>query len=220
MSKPYDPRDAFYRRAKQEGFRARSAYKLQEIARRFGLFRKGMKVLDLGAAPGGWLQVIAAEVGPTGLVVGADLEKIAGGLPARVKTLVLDLRDPAAPARLREYAPRYDVVTSDMAPKTTGVREADEARSLELVGLALEVAREQLAPGGSFVAKVFEGGDFEELLGRVRESFVSVRLVRPEATRDRSREIFVVARGLRSAARPEGGPAAASETGGRDGERE
>ncbi len=206
MSKPYDPRDRFYKRAKQEGFRARSAYKLQEIARRFGLFQKGQKVLDLGAAPGGWLQVIAAEVGPAGLVVGADLERIAGGLPPQVKTLVLDLRDPAAPARLREFAPRYDVVTSDMAPKTTGVRETDEARSLELVGLALEVAREQLVPGGSFVAKVFEGGDFEELLAEVRRSFAKVRLVRPEATRDRSREIFVVGQGLmRQAGATEGG---------------
>lgn len=208
MSKPYDPRDPFYKKAKQEGFRARSAYKLQEIARRFGLFRKGMRVLDLGAAPGGWLQVVAAEVGAAGLVVGADLEPIAGGLPPQVKTLVLDLRDPEAPARLRAFAECYDVVTSDMAPKTTGVRAADEARSHELVGLALEVAREQLVPGGAFVAKVFEGSDFEELLREVRAAFSRVKLVRPEATRDRSREIFVVAQGLRPPA------AAAGDRGG------
>jgi 23S rRNA (uridine2552-2'-O)-methyltransferase len=209
MSKPYDPRDPFYKRAKQEGFRARSAYKLQEIARRFALFRKGQRILDLGAAPGGWLQVIAAEVGPSGLVIGADLEPIAGGLASQVKTLVLDLRDPEAPTRLREFAERYDVVTSDMAPKTTGMRATDEARSHELVGLALEVAREQLVPGGAFVAKVFEGADFEGLLREVRASFAKVKLVRPEATRDRSREIFVVAQGLRPSPRGPGEPGGA-----------
>lgn len=196
MPRPYDPRDAFYKKAKQEGFRARSAFKLQEIARRFGVFRKGQRVLDLGAAPGGWLQVIAGEVGPSGLVVGADLVPIQGGLPPQVKTVVLDLRDPAAPAHLRALASGYDVVTSDMAPKTTGMRTTDEARSHELVALALEVAREQLAPGGAFVAKVFEGAGFEALLREIRASFAKVKLVRPEATRDRSREIYVVARGL------------------------
>lgn len=204
MSKPYDPRDAFYRKAKQEGFRARSAFKLREIAQRFGVFKKGQRVLDLGAAPGGWLQVIAALVGPTGLVVGADLERIEGGLPAGVRTVVLDLRDPTALERLRAFSPAYDVVTSDMAPKTTGMRVTDEARSHELVRLALEVAREQLTPGGSFVAKVFEGSEFGELLREIEASFARVKLVRPAATRDRSREIYVVALGF--APRPAVGP--------------
>lgn len=196
MARRYDPRDRFYRKAKEEGLRARSAYKLDEIATRFRLFRPGMAVLDLGAAPGGWLQVIARAVGPRGIVIGLDLERIAP-LPPPVRTFTHDIRAPDLNEQLRHAgAPtRFDVVTSDMAPRTTGVRVTDEARSLELAREALAAAERLLAPGGSFVAKVFEGGDFESLLTEIRARFERVKLVRPEATRGGSKEIFVVAQG-------------------------
>ena len=202
MSKPYDPRDRFYKKAKQEGFRARSAYKLQEIAKRFSLFPRGARVLDLGAAPGGWLQVIGPLVGGGGVVVGLDLERIPP-VAGPVKTAVLDLRAPDVRERIRElHDGPFDVVTSDMAPKTTGIRGADEARSIELARIALGLAKELLVPGGSFVAKVFEGGELEGNLRDVKAAFGQEKLVRPEATRDRSREIFVVARSLREPSRP------------------
>lgn len=198
MARRYDPKDRFYRKAKQEGLRARSAFKLDEIAARFRLFRPGMAVLDLGAAPGGWLQVIARAVGPGGMVIGVDLEKIAS-LPPPVRTLAHDIRAPDLQERLAAAgAPaRFDVVTSDMAPRTTGVRVTDEARSLELAGEALSLAARLLAPGGAFVAKVFEGGDIESFLREVRARFERVKLVRPEATRGGSKEIFVVGQGHR-----------------------
>jgi 23S rRNA (uridine2552-2'-O)-methyltransferase len=197
VSKPYDPRDRFYKKAKQEGLRARSAYKIEEIAQRFTLFRRGMAVLDLGAAPGGWLQIIARLVGHEGVVVGIDLQPIRGMGP-NVRTAVLDIYAPDLRTRLSElHDGRFDVITSDMAPKTTGVKVQDEARSLDLAEHALRLCGELLAPGGSFVAKVFEGGDFESYLRAVRAAFAKVKLVRPEATRGRSFEIYVVAQGHR-----------------------
>ncbi|WP_373049136.1 RlmE family RNA methyltransferase [Vulgatibacter sp.] len=199
MSKPYDPRDRFYKKAKQEGLRARSAFKIEEIAQRAQLFRRGMAVLDLGAAPGGWLQIISRQIGPEGVVVGIDLQPIKGMGP-NVRTAVLDIYAPDLRERLRElHDGSYDVVTSDMAPKTTGVKTTDEARSLDLAEHALHLCAELLKPGGSFVAKVFEGGGFEGYLRQVRAAFSKVKLVRPEATRGRSFEIFVVAQGHRPA---------------------
>lgn len=207
-SKPYNPQDAFYRKARQEGLRARSAYKIEEIDRRFGLFGKGKAVLDLGAAPGGWLQIIARRVGRGGVVVGIDLQPIPP-MPPPVQTAVLDIFAPDLREQLSSmHEGAWDVVTSDMAPKTTGVKATDEARSLELAEHALELAEELLRPGGAFVAKVFEGGDFESYLRKVKASFKQVKLVRPEATRGRSFEIYVVGIGRKadgSAPGPAGG---------------
>lgn len=200
MSKPYDPRDFYYRKAKKEGLRARSAFKIEEIARRFRLLKPGMAVLDLGAAPGGWLQIMAKAVGPQGTVVGVDLVAIAPMGTPQVRTAVLDIRAEDFEAKLHDlHAGRFDLVTSDMAPKTSGIKTADEARSLELSSLALETAKKTLAPGGAFVCKVFMGGGFDELLRAVKASFLRVKVVRPEATRERSFEHYVVALGYRSA---------------------
>ena len=199
-SKPYDPRDAYYRKAKQAGLRARSAYKLEEIARRFALYRPGMTVLDLGAAPGGWLQILSRLVGPRGLVVGVDLQPIEPVAP-NVRTVVGDIHEPATQEAIRVLrAEAFDALTSDMAPKTTGIKDVDEARSVELVRTALHLCDAFLRPGGSLVAKVFEGGEFPALLGEFRQRFERVRPIRPEATRGRSFEIYVVAAGFRGAA--------------------
>ncbi len=197
MAKPYDPKDRFFHKAKEQGFRARSAFKIEEILRRQRLLGKGGAVLDLGAAPGGFLQVLADVVGPAGAAVGVDIVEIRGLGKPWVKTAVLDLLAPDALDRIRELHPgRFDLVTSDMAPKTIGVKVTDEARSLELVRMALSVAEATLKRGGAFVAKVFVGGEFPVLKKELAARFGEVHVVRPRATREHSYEVYVVAKGF------------------------
>ena len=199
MGKPYRPKDHYFQRAKQRGFRARSAFKLEELVQRFGLLRAGARVLDLGAAPGGFLQVIARTVGPSGLAVGVDLVPLRPFTEAWVRTGVVDVLAEDAQARIEAVAPGpYDAVLSDMAPKTTGVRATDQARSVRLAERALELARALGKPGSSFVTKLFMGGDFESFRGRLREDYREVKVVRPEATRSASVEIYLVGLGLRA----------------------
>lgn len=200
MPRPYNPRDRFYRKAKDQGLRARSAFKLEEIQRRFQVLRAGGRVLDLGAAPGGWCQIAAREVGPKGFVLGVDLEPIPR--LAGVQTWVADAFVPELPARLRaEGRAPYDAVLSDLAPKTSGIHGVDEARSLDLAGRALSLALEVLRPSGAFVVKVFMGGDFEGFLRACKEAFRGVRVVRPEATVARgSKEVYLVCQEPRRAA--------------------
>jgi 23S rRNA (uridine2552-2'-O)-methyltransferase len=189
----YNPRDRFWQKAKKEGLRARSAFKLEEIQRRFHVLRPGGRVLDLGAAPGGWCQIAAREVGPRGFVLGVDLEPIAP-LPPPALTWVADAFAPELLERLRnEGKAPYDAVLSDLAPRTSGIRAADEARSLELAGRALSLSLEVLKRSGFFVVKVFMGGDFESFLRGCRQAFAQVRVVRPEASVARgSKEVYLV----------------------------
>jgi 23S rRNA (uridine2552-2'-O)-methyltransferase len=198
MAKPYDPKDFYYRKAKREGLRARSAYKIEEIARRHKLLGPGKTVLDLGAAPGGFLQVLAEAVGEKGLAVGVDLEPIRNLGKAWVKTGVVDLLAPDALDRIRALHPgRFDLITSDMAPKTIGIKVTDEARSLALCRMALGVAQRTLKQGGAFVVKVFMGGDFPLFRREVAAHFLTVSVARPEATRESSYEVYVVGKGFR-----------------------
>jgi len=208
MTKPYDPKDFYYRRAQSEGLRARSAYKIDEIVRRHRLVPRGGAVLDLGAAPGGFLQVLAEAVGEKGVAVGVDLEPIRNLGKSWVKIAVLDLRAPDALARIRDLHPgRFDLVTSDMAPKTIGVKVTDEARSLELCRIALAVARDTLKLGGGFVTKVFMGGDFPIFQREVAANFDEVRVARPQATREHSFEVYLVGKGFHAPlAHRSGGP--------------
>jgi 23S rRNA (uridine2552-2'-O)-methyltransferase len=195
MAKPYDPKDRFFQKAKDQGLRARSAFKIEEILGRQKLLGKGGSVLDLGAAPGGFLQILAEVVGPRGVAVGVDIVPIQQLVQPWVKTAVLDLLAPDALLRIRELHPgRFDLVTSDMAPKTIGVKITDEARSLELSRMALAIAGDTLKLGGSFVVKVFMGGDFPIFQKEMRARFGKVDVVRPEATRERSFEVYVVGR--------------------------
>jgi 23S rRNA (uridine2552-2'-O)-methyltransferase len=198
MGKPYRPKDHYFQRAKQRGFRARSAFKLEELVERFDLLRPGARVLDLGAAPGGFLQVIARMVGPSGLAVGVDLVALRPFTEAWVRTAVVDVLADGAQAQIEAVARGpYDAVLSDMAPKTTGVRATDEARSVRLAERALELGRVLGKPGSSFVTKLFMGGDFEAFRAQLREAYREVKVVRPEATRSASVEIYLVGLGLR-----------------------
>jgi 23S rRNA (uridine2552-2'-O)-methyltransferase len=199
MGKPYRPKDHYFQKAKAEGLRARSAFKLEEVARRFHLLRPGSRVLDLGAAPGGFLQVIAQAVGPSGLAVGVDLVPLRPFKEAWVRTAVLDVLAEDAPAALEALVPGvFDVVLSDMAPKTSGIRSVDEARSLRLSERALEVARARGKQGSSFLVKLFMGGDFEAFRAELRRSYEEVKVVRPEATRSASVEVYLLGLGLKA----------------------
>ena len=192
MAKPYDPKDFYFRQAKKAGLRARSAFKIEEILRRHRLLSKGDAVLDLGAAPGGFLQILAEAVG-------VDLEPVRNLGKAWVKTAIVDLLAPDALEKIRAIHPGpYRLVTSDMAPKTIGIKVTDEARSLELVRMALAIAEQTLVRGGAFVAKVFMGGDFPELKKELQSRFESIHVVRPEATRESSYEVYVLGKGFRA----------------------
>jgi len=198
MAKPYDPKDFYFRKAKKEGLRARSAFKIDEILHRHRLLRRGDAVLDLGAAPGGFLQILADAVGEEGVAVGVDLEPVREVGKPWVRTGIVDLLRPDALEKIRAlHAGRFALVTSDMAPKTIGVKVTDEARSLELVRVALRVAEATLEPGGAFVAKVFMGGDFPALKKELQGRFESVQIVRPQATRESSYEVYVLGKGFR-----------------------
>ena len=207
MGKPYRPKDHYFKKAKQEGLRARSAFKVDEILKRYPFLKKGATVLDLGAAPGGFLQILADAVGPNGRVIGVDIVAIRPFSQPHVKTAVLDVLADDFDAKLSGlHDGPYDAVISDMAPKTSGIRTTDEARSLRLARKALELAVTRGRPGSAFVAKLFMGGEFEEFREEVRASFEEVKLVRPEATRGASMEVYVV--GLRRRAPPAPAPVA------------
>jgi 23S rRNA (uridine2552-2'-O)-methyltransferase len=187
---PYKRPDHFTREAKKRGFAARSVFKLEDIDRRVRLFRKGQRVLDLGAAPGSWSQYAAERIGPSGKLLAVDLTPLAKTPSGNVTFFVGDVLA-LAPEAFAALGP-YDVVLSDMAPSTTGTREADQARSFELFMRALELAGPLLSPGGSFVGKIFMGPDFSAAKRRVKELFETDRAIRPEGTRESSFEIFLI----------------------------
>ncbi|MBI3767986.1 MAG: RlmE family RNA methyltransferase [Deltaproteobacteria bacterium] len=190
----YERKDTLYRRAKAEGLRSRAAFKLSELQRRLRLIRRGDAVVDLGAWPGGWLQVAAELVGAEGRVLGIDLVALAPLDDARVVILEVDAADPALPARAREILGRpADVVLSDMAPKLTGIAPRDAARGAELLETARCFATATLRPGGTLVAKTFGGPEMEAARTALRARFGRVRLVGLDATRKGSSELYIVA---------------------------
>jgi 23S rRNA (uridine2552-2'-O)-methyltransferase len=190
-------RDPFYRAAQRSGLRSRAAFKLEHLDRRFHLLRPGRRVLDLGAAPGGWAIVAAAAVGPSGSVVAVDqrsVEPIQG-----VRFLRARVGDPGLAARLAGEP--FDVVLSDLSPRISGAYATDHARSVELAGEAARLASQLLAPGGSFVAKVFDGDLVDGLERQLSERFREVRRTKPPASREGSSELYLVARGFLGPAR-------------------
>jgi 23S rRNA (uridine2552-2'-O)-methyltransferase len=187
--------DRYFQKARAEGYRARSAYKLLQIQGKFHILRKGQSVVDLGAAPGSWSQVTSRIVGSSGRVIAVDLQAIEA-IPG-VAILQGDIAAPETHERIVEAAGGpVDVVLSDAAPNTSGIRERDHALSVELVEAALAVARRSLKPGGCFVAKVFEGQDIPQLLAQLRRHFTLVKPHYPQATRQESREVFLVCKGF------------------------
>ncbi len=193
MGKPYTPKDHYFKKAKQQGLRARSAFKIEEIALRFSLLRPGAAVLDLGAAPGGFLQVIAKAIGPSGRALGIDLVPIVRLPQPNVHTAVADvLADDFDQTLVALDAGPFDLVVSDMAPKTSGIRTTDEARSVRLAEKALALGVTYGKRGSGFATKLFMGGDFEQFRAKVREAYEDVKVARPEATRGASTEVYLV----------------------------
>jgi 23S rRNA (uridine2552-2'-O)-methyltransferase len=199
--------DPYVAQARREGYRSRAAYKLIEIDDKHKLLKPGERIIDLGAAPGGWSQVAAARVGPRagrGRVIATDLlemDPIEG-----VEFRQMDFHDPEAPRLLRDWlGGSADGVLSDMAANATGHRKTDQLRIIGLVELAADFATEVLAPGGFFLAKVLQGGTEGELLARLKREFASVRHVKPKASRADSSELYLLATGFRGV-RPEHAP--------------
>jgi len=191
--------DPYVARAKREGYRSRAAFKLLEIDEKYHLLKPGQRVVDLGAAPGGWSQIAAKKVGAKGRVVGIDLLPI-DPMPG-VEFIQLDFLDESAPGKLIEMlGGPADIVMSDMAANTTGHKKTDHLRIIGLAEAAIYFAREILAPGGAFIAKVFQGGTENQLLADLKRDFAVVRHVKPAASRADSAELYVLATGFRGRA--------------------
>ncbi len=194
---PMTRRDEYYNKAKQQGYRSRAAYKLKQLDELENVLSRGDTVVDLGAAPGGWLQVAAEEVGPEGTVIGVDLQRIKPlAEHDTVETIRGDMTEDRTRERIQEVAGgSVDCVVSDMAPNMSGEYSLDQARSLYLAQRAAETALELLDAGGDFVVKVFQGPDVEDFRADLEEEFQYVRATTPDATRKQSSEIYLIAKG-------------------------
>ena len=190
--------DPYVRKASAQGYRARSAFKLLEIVQREGLALIGQTVVDLGAAPGGWSQVLAQRVGGAGKVIALDLLEVA---PIPGATIIQgDFREDGVLKQLEDVLAgrKIDLVVSDMAPNITGVRTTDQARSIHLCELALDFAKAHLNPRGALLVKAFQGSGYPEFLAAMRKGFVTVASKKPGASRDESKEMYLLGKSLRA----------------------
>lgn len=189
--------DHYVKRAQAEGYRSRASYKLLELIDKDQLVKPGMVVMDLGSAPGSWSQVVAPLVGPRGRVIASDILPMSA--LAQVEFIQGDFTEDAVAEQLLAAlnGAKVDLVLSDMSPNISGINAADQASSIYLVELALEMARQVLKPNGNFVAKAFHGEGFDPYLKEVRTSFDKVVIRKPDASRARSREVYIVAKGFR-----------------------
>ncbi len=191
-------RDAFFRKAKKEGYRARSAYKLKQIHNKYRIFRKGDCVVDLGAAPGGWSQVLVELVGEEGAVFGVDLQRIAaveGATFLQGDFTKKSTHDRLEAAIAKANHDAVDVVVSDMAPDMSGNYDLDQLRSVHLCTMAIRFADAHLRPGGNFVCKIFEGADFQEFREELRSRCRKVMQFHPPASRKQSSEVYLIGKG-------------------------
>ena len=192
-------RDYYYKKAKQEKYRSRASYKLFQAIKKYGFIEHGDVVVDLGAAPGGWIQAARKTVGNKGFVLGVDLKPIEPFTQSYVRTIICDITDREALKQILEMLPRKaDAVISDAAPNISGIWEVDHARQMELSQQALEIAKEILKPSGSFFVKVFQGDMLSDFIQKVKQNFVNVVLVKPEASRAKSAEIFILGRSVKN----------------------
>jgi len=184
-------KDHFHRLAKERGYRSRAAFKLQQIAKRYHFVRQGDSVLDLGAAPGGWLQTAHQIVGNHGYLLGVDKDPISDLPFENVKTIVADILDQNVISNIESSGPsKYDVVLSDLAPNVSGVWEVDHARQIDLARSALRIACSVLKPSGIFLVKVFQGSEIIDFRNEMKVRFRFLRIVKPPASRSESAELY------------------------------
>ena len=187
-------KDHYFHKAKKDGYAARSAYKIEEIDKKYRIIRTGNKVLDLGSSPGSWLQYASRKVGKSGQVLGVDLQPIKISLPSHVKVIKADIFE-LTDEDLKINEGQADVILSDMAPKTSGIRTTDVRRSFELNKKVLNLANDILCPEGSLLVKAFQGKLLDELCSEFRKMFAQVKLCKPKSSRSESVEIFILGTG-------------------------
>lgn len=183
--------DHYFHKAKKEGFAARSAFKLKEIDNKHKLIKRGDHIIDLGCFPGSWMQYISQRIGNNGLVVGIDRTELKIPLKDNMRFIHGDINDIDL-ALLDEYKRTFDIICSDMAPNTTGMKDVDAARSFQLCQMALLIAQNKLKKGGATLVKILQGSTFNELLTQMRSEYGTVKIVKPKSSRNESKEIFVL----------------------------
>ena len=192
-------RDYYYQKAKAENYRSRATYKLSQTAKKYHFIRRGNVVVDLGAAPGGWIQAARKIVGKTGFVLGVDLKPIEPFPQQYVRTIVADFTEPQTLQQILDFLPRKaDVVLSDASPNISGIWEVDNARQIDLAAKALRIALNVLRPRGNFFVKLFEGDMLSEFVKKVEKIFGVVKVVKPKASRAKSSEIYLLAMVLKA----------------------
>ncbi len=192
-------REYYYKKAKEENYRSRATYKLSQANEKYGFIRRGDIVVDLGAAPGGWIQAARKMTGKNGFVLGVDLKPIDPFTQEYIRTIIADFTEPDICEQINSFLPRKaDVVISDAAPNITGVWEVDHAKQIDLATKALEIAQCILRPEGNFFVKLFEGEMFNDFILTVKELFETVKIVKPQASRQKSSEMYLLALGLKA----------------------
>ena len=195
-------RDYYYQKAKAENYRSRATYKLSQADKKYHFIRRGNVVVDLGAAPGGWIQAARKIVGKTGFVLGVDLKPIAPFPQEYVRTIVGDFTEPQTLQLILDFLPRKaDVVLSDASPNISGIWEVDNARQIDLAAQALKIVLSVLRPSGNFFVKVFEGDMLPGFVKKVKKQFDAVKVVKPKASRAKSSEMYLLAMHLKADAR-------------------
>ncbi|MEM2947300.1 MAG: RlmE family RNA methyltransferase [Candidatus Bathyarchaeia archaeon] len=186
-------RDYYYRKAKEEKYRSRAAYKLLQAAEKYHFIKVGDVVIDLGAAPGGWTQAARKIVGPKGFVLGIDVKPIEPFTERNIRTIIGDITEPETTRQILEILPRKaDVIISDVSPNISGIWELDHARQIDLAQKALEIALETLKPSGNFFVKVFQGDMLNDFIKMIKQHFEDVKIIKPKASRAKSSEIFIL----------------------------
>jgi 23S rRNA (uridine2552-2'-O)-methyltransferase len=193
-------RDYYYKKAKQEKYRSRAAYKLFQAIKKYHFIEYGDVVVDLGAAPGGWMQAARKTVGNKGFVLGVDLRSIEPFPQHYVRTIICDITEQEAVQQILEMLPKKaDAVISDASPNISGIWEVDHARQIDLAQKALEIALATLRPSGNFFVKVFQGDMLDDFAHKVKQHFETVLVIKPQASRSKSSEMFILGRHLKNA---------------------
>ncbi|NMC60778.1 MAG: RlmE family RNA methyltransferase [Candidatus Methanofastidiosa archaeon] len=192
----YERKDGYYRMAKKEGYKSRASYKLIQLNNKFNIIKKGYRVLDLGAAPGGWIQIASKLVGDDGLVVGVDLKSVKEKY-TNAYFIQGDVFEDSTIEKIKEINENYDTIISDLAPNTSGIRSLDHQRSIDLCYRALGLSSNLLNYKGNLLIKVFQGEDIKKLVEDIKNEFYYVKISKPESSRSSSRETYIVCKGYK-----------------------